>query len=1071
MASSSVFCLAALLIMGAMMTSATFVSGGPRTNNVEYQYPLYRSWTSVYPDDLLEALKRDGLLLDQMPSDNFKFGKRGTWWYPLTSKSTHAPRFAAEAAVHILKWYQVREKTDNIGFHYDKDEATASEEMRLVLPAISTVSYLTNIGAPTLIFNQTSIDGNDDEPRVPVRGALVYPERNKHIFFQGNLMHGVAGTLGAEHAANVAAQLQDQSTTRVTFLVNWWAYRPAPPNCIEPPASVVNKLVESSGGLKTSQPRSDTQESDFTALEWVAGDHQNVQIELPGAEFMLVRLPKSIPSPGSFEINWTMPGRQILGGITLDLSNEASKSQLFRAQQPKVLIFYDPTAPRQQPVPELLLEGIRPFDDSILPVVADYRKTGDAMKFFGVQRKDLPVLVIHDTAQQLKFVARSLQYACLKQQQCGRIPAATIDKMNTPMSTKPSRREQLLLASGATVAMEEVDRIILLNLKHLGTEIPETVQTVSDLGTDVFVEGCARCLNVINQSDEMPLKLPSTMAARFQVGTTLAKACQALGYTSSIGYNTFLYGNENDCRNILMWLIERLPQDVSDATQASAGTTGLARFRAAVAADVRRRIELPFLPHAIYRDGAIALDAKTTLQMNPRAQRPFRTNTLEIADSNGSQERVAYETEHMPLVTAQPMRSANRLTSLLAKHAALQARRAVWQEEWSTLGMTSGKTEQQYRHDKQDSILKNMRQQLQKGIAADMTAHRQRQDIRTFLDGFANVQLGKKSLFRKREELQFQSEASDAPKAATQEELEQQRQAELEELETRLSDLMATMQSLQGELSTFDKDAVKMDSKLAELKALAEELAANNAVRKRVLDLLPNADENIERLGQAIDALARKLIAIGEKWEPHRRELLREYQQLKSAAADQMSEIKVQMAYVQEMRETTQGILAGAKAKEQRVAELQAEYEKRNNATQRSWYVERILEIIKSINKQSADIETSILDIRAMQREINQISDRLSRQFTVVDEMVFKDAKKDADIKRAYQLLASLHTGCEDLIQCVENIGSLEKECRELDNAVHVEQAKNLEANLLRIEQDSNVLKNETADLAKQLKA
>ena len=82
------------------------------------------------------------------------------------------------------------------------------------------------------------------------------------------------------------------------------------------------------------------------------------------------------------------------------------------------------------------------------------------------------------------------------------------------------------------------------------------------------------------------------------------------------------------------------------------------------------------------------------------------------------------------------------MQSLLAKHAALQARRAVWQEEWSTLGMTSGKTEQvlpartkgyegagtrllyslypfilcmfaqQYRHDKQDSILKNMRQQV-----------------------------------------------------------------------------------------------------------------------------------------------------------------------------------------------------------------------------------------------------------------------------------------------------------------------------------------------------------------------
>jgi hypothetical protein len=50
---------------------------------------------------------------------------------------------------------------------------------------------------------QTSIDGNDDEPAVPVQGGLVFPQRNKHILFRGNLMHGVSGSLGAMHAKNV----------------------------------------------------------------------------------------------------------------------------------------------------------------------------------------------------------------------------------------------------------------------------------------------------------------------------------------------------------------------------------------------------------------------------------------------------------------------------------------------------------------------------------------------------------------------------------------------------------------------------------------------------------------------------------------------------------------------------------------------------------------------------------------------------------------------------------------------------------------------------------------------------
>ena len=105
----------------------------------------------------------------------------------------------------------------------------------------------------------------------------------------------------------------------------------------------------------------------------------------------------------------------------------------------------------------------------------------------------------------------------------------------------------------------------------------------------------------------MALKLPSAMSARFRHGTLLANACkvcmhgtkaklfwnscsfilfsvnhrqqphfffcftpfgrgyaclidtllswQALGYNQEIGYNTFLYANEADCRNLLMWLV------------------------------------------------------------------------------------------------------------------------------------------------------------------------------------------------------------------------------------------------------------------------------------------------------------------------------------------------------------------------------------------------------------------------------------------------------------------------------------------------------------------------------------
>ena len=66
--------------------------------------------------------------------------------------------------------------------------------------------------------------------------------------------------------------------------------------------------------------------------------------------------------------------------------------------------------------------------------------------------------------------------------------------------------------------MEEVDKIIVLTLRQIGTELPESVTSLkgvshvlkfgidifTDLQTESFVEGCARCINTINGNEEVP---------------------------------------------------------------------------------------------------------------------------------------------------------------------------------------------------------------------------------------------------------------------------------------------------------------------------------------------------------------------------------------------------------------------------------------------------------------------------------------------------------------------------------------------------------------------------------------
>lgn len=50
------------------------------------------------------------------------------------------------------------------------------------------------------------------------------------------------------------------------------------------------------------------------------------------------------------------------------------------------------------------------------------------------------------------------------------------------------------------------------------------------------------------------------MSARFRVGTSIAQECKNVGYTGSLGYQTFLYSSEVDIRKIFMFLVEKLPR-------------------------------------------------------------------------------------------------------------------------------------------------------------------------------------------------------------------------------------------------------------------------------------------------------------------------------------------------------------------------------------------------------------------------------------------------------------------------------------------------------------------------------
>lgn len=58
-----------------------------------------------------------------------------------------------------------------------------------------------------------------------------------------------------------------------------------------------------------------------------------------------------------------------------------------------------------------------------------------------------------------------------------------------------------------------------------------------------------------------------------------------------------------------------------------------------------------------------------------------------------------------------------------------------------------------------------------------------------------------------------------------------------------------------------------------------KEAEAHQAVRRKVLELLPDADSNIAKLKSLIEANTKKLVSLATKWEEHRGPLLQQYRQ------------------------------------------------------------------------------------------------------------------------------------------------------------------------------------------------
>lgn len=621
--------------------------------------------------------------------------------------------------------------------------------------------------------------------------------------------------------------------------------------------------------------------------------------------------------------------------------------------------------------------------------------------------------------------------------------------------------------------MEEVDGIIVRNLRSIGCGIDDDINSLGQFSTELIVEAVARCIHVIDSSIEVSYKLPPSMSARFRIGTNLANAVQGLGYRGDVGYHTFLYSNETEIRRVLMFLVDRLPKEPSDASQEPLGSVAL--LQKSIAAAISCQLALPWLPPFCQKINTAAQQFHSCHLSVPR-------DLHNLAKPLPKSVTQYYKSTLLPFASCQPVHISDLPAAIMEMNTKSLAFQHEWDTEWNQQGLASRLSKEEYKARKHQKVRQKIADQVRQQLSQVTDDTGSAQDLSSLMASMGSRDASvrsKGSRFAYSEKLQFAQEddrllaqlsTGAAVDRTTEADLQKKREDEIESLKAKLGEVTSAGEELEIDLRKMALGTHNMTEQLTSTESDNKKKEEEVLMKKKLIDLLPDAESNMKKLEMLVEASSKRLVSLANQWEKHRIPLLDEYRRLKEVSEDQTSENQRKIEDIKAMQEKMKELIGETRDKDSQYKQLVTEYERMTRDVNRSAYTQRILEIVGNIRKQNEDIDKVLADTKSVQKEINHLSGVLDRTFAVTDELIFKDAKRDEAVRRAYKLLAALHDNCNGLIKSVEETGVITREIRELEEQLETESKKNVEENLGKITGDYQQMRQDNVTLLQRLK-
>lgn len=115
-----------------------------------------------------------------------------------------------------------------------------------------------------------------------------------------------------------------------------------------------------------------------------------------------------------------------------------------------------------------------------------------------------------------------------------------------------------------------------------------------------------------------------------------------------------------------------------------------------------------------------------------------------------------------------------------------------------------------------------------------------------------------------------------------------QRAQEIASLQEQLAEASSQLEGMELDIRKFLANQQQLAELTAAQEAKNKQLEDEYRVKKRTMDLLPNAEENIVKLEGLVGSSSDRLVKLGNKWEEHRRPLVEEYRSLREAQSSRM---------------------------------------------------------------------------------------------------------------------------------------------------------------------------------------